>query len=66
MSWRDMGARLGAATLALALSPCLYAAPAPAQGLPGEQGSRNVHVLSHVPLGGALPLAGQTDLFGVD
>ena len=65
MSWRDMGARLGAATLALALT-LLYAAPAPAQGPPGEQGSRNVHVLSHVPLGGARPLAGQTDLFGVD
>ena len=44
----------------------LNAAPVVAQRPPGEQGSRNVHVLSHIPLGGGAPLANRPDLSGLD
>src|SRR5262245_4234759 len=50
MSWSLSAARWPALTMATAL---LAAAPgtAGAQYPPGQQGSSNVHVLSHVPLG---------------
>ena len=65
MRCKDLCARPGTTALALALA-LLYVAPGSAQRAPGEQGSRNVHVLSHVPLGGARPLPGQEGLFGVE
>ncbi len=43
--------------LTLGTLVCLSWSPARAQRAPGEQGSRNMKVLSHIPLGGGLRIA---------
>ena len=57
MTYQRTGVWVGCSVLML-LVLHLAGGPLAAQHAPGEQGSRNMTILSHVPLGGARPVAG--------
>src|SRR6185503_714012 len=48
---------IGAALVGAVAGAALAGSAAAQQRAPGEQGSRNVHIMSHIPLDGALKVA---------